>query len=405
MLNGKKILLGITGSIAAYKAAFLVRLLVKSRADVRVIMTPAAREFITPLTLATLSGHPVEIELFNRESGIWTNHIDLGMWADLFLLAPLSANTLSKMASGEADNLLLTVYLSVRCPVMGAPAMDLDMYKHPATLRNMETLKSFGVRLLDAPSGELASGLTGKGRMAEPEQIHENVIRFFQQEIESRPLEGKKILITAGPTYEAIDPVRFIGNYSSGKMGITLAEALANSGAKVNLILGPVTLSPKEQGINVTRVTSANEMYNACLRLFPGMDGAIMAAAVSDFTPEQPAKEKTKRGADDLVLRLKPTLDIASELGKLKTSHQWLVGFALETNDEIENAALKIRKKNLDFIVLNSLNDAGAGFGHDTNKITVIDREGHSKSFPLKSKTEVAKDIVEQILTLDSKLK
>jgi len=404
MLHGKKILLGITGSIAAYKAAFLVRLLVKNRADVRVIMTPVAREFITPLTLATLSGHPVEIELFNRDSGSWTNHVDLGLWADLFLLAPVTANTLSKMAMGVADNLLLTVYLSARCPVMVAPAMDLDMFSHPTTVRNIKTLKKFGVRVLDAPSGDLASGLTGKGRLLEPEEVVDKVVSFLNKFEKDQNLRGGKILITAGPTYEAIDPVRFIGNHSSGKMGVALAEALAEKGAEVNLVLGPGSKLPENQKVSVTHVNSADDMYKVCLELFPKMNGAIMAAAVSDFTPENPSKEKTKRGAEDWVLQLKPTRDIAAALGKIKTNHQWLVGFALETNDELENAVRKIQNKNLDFIVLNSLNDKGAGFGFDTNKITLIDKHGKSQAYPLKSKTEVAGDIVNKILTLHKKL-
>lgn len=400
MLQGKKILLGITGSIAAYKAAFLIRLLVKEGADVRVVMTPLAKEFITPLTLGTLSGHPVESELFARESGEWANHVDLGMWADMYLVAPVTANSLAKMTSGQADNLLLTVFLSARCPVMVAPAMDMDMFNHFTTWRNLELLRQNGVVVLDAPEGDLASGLKGKGRMAEPEQIVEEVVRFFKKKPATMPLTGKKVLITAGPTYEAIDPVRFIGNYSSGKMGIALAESLSGAGAEVHLVLGPVSLKTENPDIIVYPVTSANEMYEKSVSLFPGMSGAIMAAAVSDFTPAETFREKTKRGKEDLVLKLKPTRDIALQLGKMKKAPQWLVGFALETEKEVENAKLKLQKKNLDIIVLNSLRDEGAGFGHNTNKISVIYRTGRTINYPLKSKTAVADDILQAILDL-----
>ncbi len=400
MLKGKKIILGITGSIAAYKAAFLVRLLVQNRAEVKVIMTATAEEFISPLTLSTLSANPVLSGLFDRKSGEWTNHVDLGLWADLMLVAPATANTIAKMAYGQADNLLLTVFLSARCPVIIAPAMDMDMFLHPATQRNIETLQDMGVSIIEAATGELASGLTGKGRLEEPIVILEKLIDFFTPADGEQTLLGKKIMLTAGPTYEAIDPVRFIGNHSSGKMGIALADVLAAKGAEVHLVAGPMSLVPSNKKVNIYNVVSANEMFEKSLELFPYMDGAIMAAAVSDFTPVAPAEQKTKRGKDDLIIRLKPTRDIAAELGTMKKADQWLVGFALETQNETLNAKMKLKKKNLDMIILNSLNDQGAGFGHDTNKISIIDRSGELISFELKPKIQVAEDIVSHIIKL-----
>lgn len=398
-LKDKNILLGITGSIAAYKAAMLVRLLVKEGADVRVLMTPLAKEFITPLTLATLSKHPILVEFFNPENGDWNSHVDLGLWSDLYLIAPASANTMAKMAHGIADNLLLTTYLSARCPVMVAPAMDLDMYQHPATLKNIEILKSYGNTIVEATSGELASGLIGKGRMEEPEQIVDKVIEFFDSK---KKLRNKRALITAGPTYEKIDPVRFIGNYSSGKMGYAIAEALANEGAQVDLISGPTSLKIENTAINVISVESAFEMYNAAVERFPNSDIAVMSAAVADFTPVSVEEKKVKRGSDNYSIELQPTNDIAKKLGELKTERQTLVGFALETHNEITNASDKLERKNLDFIVLNSLNDSGAGFGHDTNKITIIDKNKHKQEYGLKSKSEVAIDIVNKIIEISS---
>ncbi len=401
MLKGKKIILGITGSIAAYKAAFLVRLLVKNGADVKVIMTPAAREFIAPLTLSTLSGHPVLIDLFQKNSGQWTNHVDLGLWADLMIVAPVTANTLAKMATGTADNLLLTVYLSARCPVILAPAMDMDMFLHPTTQSNLETLKENRNLIIDASVGELASGLSGQGRMEEPEQILHEIVEFFDKKSPELPLKGNKILVTAGPTHEAIDPVRFVGNYSSGKMGVALADSLAAKGAEVYLVAGPMSVQTDSiSGYKLYNVTSAEEMYQKSVELFPEMDGAILSAAVSDFTPLESSDKKIKSKQEDLVIRLKPTKDIAAKLGQLKSGKQWLVGFALETHDEVQNAQDKLKKKNLDLIILNSLKDQGAGFGGDTNKISIIDRQGKIELFGLKSKTEVAKDIVDSIINL-----
>lgn len=402
MLKGKKIILGITGSIAAYKAAFLVRLLVKEGADVRVIMTPIAKEFISPLTLSTLSGHPVSVELFSKDTGEWTNHVDLGLWADLMLIAPASANTMAKMASGIADNLLLTVYLSARCKVIIVPAMDMDMFKHPSTQNNLKTLEGYGNIIIDAATGELASGLSGKGRMEEPENIIREISGFFKKKNKTLPFAGQKVLITAGPTYEAIDPVRFIGNHSSGKMGIQLAEAFAERGAEVHLVLGPVSLEIHRREVKVYKVVSAYEMNRICTELFPSMNGAVLAAAVSDFTPEHPEQDKIKRGKDDLQIQLKPTNDIAAELGRAKSRSQWLVGFALETRNEVDNARKKLVKKNLDLIVLNSLRDKGAGFGYDTNRVSILDRKGNKEDFELKDKAEVAIDIVKSIQNLVS---
>lgn len=393
-LKGKHILMGITGSIAAYKAAILVRLLVKNGAEVKVIMTPLAKEFITPLTLATLAKNPILVDFFDPTNGNWNSHVDLGLWADAYLIAPATANTMGKMANGIADNLLLTSYLSARCPVFVAPAMDLDMYQHPANQKNIETLRAYGNYVIEPAIGELASGLEGKGRMEEPEHIVEYLIRYFEA---SKPLNGKKILVTAGPTYEAIDPVRFIGNYSSGKMGYALAAELQNRGAEVFLVSGPTHLNTP-QGVTRISVTSAQEMNEACLAVFSQCDAAIMAAAVADFTPANPAQQKIKRAGDQLSIQLQPTSDIAAGLGAIKKSHQRLIGFALETNNERENALLKMQKKNLDFIVLNSLNDAGAGFNVDTNKISILDKSNKITDFELKSKEAVAVDIVDYLL-------
>ena len=401
MLKGKKIILGISGSIAAYKAAFLTRLLVKEGAEVKVVMTPVAKEFITPLTLSTLSNKPVSIDLFEEKTGEWTNHVDLGLWADLLLIAPATANTIAKMATGQADNLLLTVFLSAKCPVMIAPAMDMDMFLHSSTQRNLKTLEDFGCRIINTGTGELASGLIGKGRMEEPEKIVDQIESFFKEKQKDLPLSGKKILVTAGPTYEIIDPVRFIGNFSTGKMGMAVADALATKGAEVHLILGPVQVLPQTSGIKIYNVVSAAEMFETCVKLFREMDGAVMAAAVSDFTPAEPAAKKTKREKADLTIKFKPTKDIAAELGKMKSSDQWLMGFALETDNEMKNAVQKIKSKNLDLIVLNSLNDPGAGFGYDTNKISIIDKLGKTDSFELKPKSEVAEDIVNKIIELN----
>ncbi|MCD6202319.1 MAG: bifunctional phosphopantothenoylcysteine decarboxylase/phosphopantothenate--cysteine ligase CoaBC [Bacteroidales bacterium] len=395
MLKGKKIILGVTGSIAAYKAAYLVRLLKKERAEVKVIMTPSSRDFITPLTLAVLSRNRIYCEPFNPESGKWYSHIDFGLWADLLLIAPVSANTIAKMAQGVADNFLLTTYLSARCPVMISPAMDMYMYNHPVTRENLDMLKKRGVHILESPEGELASGLEGAGRMMEPEEIVLELKSFLALHPKKRTkLAGKKIMITAGPTYEAIDPVRYIGNRSSGKMGIALAEKAVQMGADVTLILGPGTHGKIPHKVNVIPVVSAEEMYRESLKVFPGSDVAILAAAVADFTPVETSGQKIKRDKDKLVIQLKPTIDIAAELGKLKTNDQMLVGFALESENEVENALSKIRNKNLNYIVLNSLRDEGAGFGYDTNKITIIDKSGNQKEYPLKSKTEVAQDIL-----------
>ena len=394
MLKGKHIILGVTGSIAAYKAASLVRLLVKEGAEVKVVMTPLAKEFITPLTMATLSKNPILVDFYNPENGDWHSHVALGLWADLYLIAPASANTIGKMAAGIADNLLLTTYLSAKCPVVVAPAMDLDMYRHPATQRNLEVLRSYGNMIVEPESGELASGLVGKGRMEEPERIAEFVKEYFQGR---QDLQGKKVLVTAGPTYEKIDPVRFIGNYSSGKMGFALAEELAGRGAEVVLVAGPVDLSVRHPAIRRVDVESAAEMRDAAVAEFPKCDAAILSAAVADFTPKTRADEKIKRGKEDMRLELVPTHDIAADLGRMKRHGQVLAGFALETNDEENNALSKLWRKNFDFIVLNSLNDKGAGFGVDTNKVTIIDKEENKREYALKSKREVAGDIVDKL--------
>ena len=393
ILAGKHIILGITGSIAAYKSAMLVRLLVKEGAEVKVIMTPLSKEFITPLTMATLSRNPILVEFFDPENGAWNNHVDLGMWADALLIAPATANIIAKMTTGIADNLLLTTYLSARCPTFVAPAMDMDMFLHTTTSQNLQTLRSRGVHIIEPTSGELASGLDGKGRMEEPE----NIVSYLTNALTTSDCAGKKILVTAGPTYEPIDPVRFVGNHSSGRMGYALAEELAQRGAEVTLVSGPTSLQIKHPAIQRIDVATANEMYNAVMENFQLMDAAIMAAAVADFTPETiaPQKIKEKRGLD---LKLVPTKDIAAELGVKKRPNQILAGFALETDNEMENAMKKLTKKNFDFIVLNSLNDAGAGFGYDTNKITIIDKDRHILHFKLKSKNEAAKDIVDKLV-------
>lgn len=395
VLKDKHIIIGITGSIAAYKAAILIRLLVKSGAEVKVIMTPMAKQFITPLTIATLAKNPILVDFYNPENGDWNSHVDLGMWADLYLIAPASANTIGKMANGIADNLLLTTYLSAKCPVLVAPAMDLDMYAHPANLKNLETLKSYGNRIVEPASGELASGLIGKGRMEEPENIVKAIEDFFFQPAE---LSGKHFLVTAGPTFEPIDPVRFIGNWSSGKMGYAIAEELAKRGAKVSLVSGPTNISCTHHNITKTDVVSAEEMYLKCIDIYPNTHGAVMCAAVADYRPDSYSDVKIKRKSNDLSINLTPNKDIAAELGKIKKHEQLLVGFALETNDEVQNSAKKLQSKNLDFIVLNSLRDKGAGFNHDTNKISIIFKDGKAEHFDLKAKADVAKDIVDQIV-------
>jgi len=395
MLAGKRILLGVSGSIAAYKTAILTRLLIKAGAEVKVVMTPAARDFITPLTLATLSKNPVLISFTKDETGEWHNHVELGLWADAIIIAPASANTIAKMANGICDNLLLAVYLSARCKVFFSPAMDLDMLQHPVTQNNIQTLVAFGNELIAPNYGELASGLVGHGRMAEPEEIIERLNFFFQN---NQRLKGKKALVTAGPTHEAIDPVRFIGNNSSGKMGFAIAEELANQGAEVNLVSGPTNLTSANQSIKIKRVTSAEEMFEACAAFFPFTDITVLSAAVADFRPLIKADQKIKKGDAGLSIELVKTKDIAAELGKLKKPSQFTVGFALETENEVANAEKKILSKNFDLIVLNSLNDNGAGFGHDTNQITLIDKKNHARKFSLKTKKEVARDIVNAIV-------
>jgi phosphopantothenoylcysteine decarboxylase/phosphopantothenate--cysteine ligase len=396
MLRGKHILLGVTGSIAAYKAANIVRLLVTQGAEVKIVMTPLAKQFITPLTLATLAKNPIYVDFFNPENGEWNSHVSLGMWADAYLIAPATANTIGKMANGIADNLLLTSYLSAKCPVFVAPAMDLDMYAHPAVQKNIETLKSYGVHFIDAEDGELASGLVGKGRLATPESIVENLDAFFNGQMS---LTGKKVMVTAGPTYEKIDAVRFIGNYSSGKMGYAIAEECANRGAEVVLVSGPTSLSVNNSNIKLVKVSSAREMYEACNQEFPKCNAAVLSAAVADFTPQNVSDTKIKRKDNNLEITLKPTDDIAASLGKQK-GDRVLVGFALEKENELENAIGKLERKNFDFIVLNSMNDKGAGFNHDTNKITIINRNKEVKNFELKPKVLVAKDIVNEIENL-----
>lgn len=393
-LQGKKIVLGITGSIAAYKAAVLIRLLIKKGAEVQVVITPAGKEFITPITLSALTSKPVISEFFAQRDGSWHSHVALGQWADAMLIAPATASSIGKMAHGVADNMLITTYLSMKAPVFIAPAMDLDMFAHPSTAENLDTLRRYGNHIIEPAEGELASHLVGKGRMEEPENIVAYLERYFEQSAE---LKGKKIVITAGPTYEKIDPVRFIGNYSSGKMGFALAEECASRGAEVTLVAGPVQLKTSHPGIHRIDVESCEEMYNATTEAFRDAHAAILCAAVADFTPETTADKKIKRESDDLILRLKPTHDIAAELGRMKQPHQQLIGFALETNDEVVHAQGKLQRKNLDFIVLNSLRDAGAGFRHDTNKITIISNTD-IKEYPLKPKAEVARDIVDELV-------
>ncbi|SRR5258706_5738326 len=395
MLSGKKIVLGISGSIAAYKSAVLTRLLVKSGAEVKVVMTPSARDFITPLTLSTLSRNPVLSTFVRGEEAQWNSHVELGLWADLLVVAPASANTLAKMAQGLCDNLLLAVYLSARCPVCIAPAMDLDMLRHPATQDHLLKLKSRGHLLIDPAYGELASGLLGNGRMAEPEEILAYLENFF---LNAGRLKGKKALVTAGPTHEAIDPVRFIGNNSSGKMGYAIAETLADFGAEVNLVSGPTLLSLQHPNIRVQNVTSAEEMYNACKSIFPTSDITVLSAAVADYKPVVVSDQKIKKSEHNLILELAKTHDIAAELGKLKRNGQLIVGFALETENEVAHAETKLVAKNFDLVVLNSLNDEGAGFGHDTNQISIIDRKNGVRKFSLKTKKEVAGDIVNAII-------
>jgi len=393
MLTGKKILIGVTGSIAAYKSALLIRMLVKEGADVKVIMTPAAKDFISPLTLATLSKNAVISELF--EDSQWSDHVKLGRWADIMIIAPLSCNTLSKMAAGACDNLLMAVYLSATCPVMVAPAMDEDMWKHPSTKENLNRIISYGNKVISVNSGELASGLFGEGRMAEPPEIFDHVESLL---LSSGELNGKKVLVTAGPTFESIDPVRFVGNYSSGKMGIEIAHNLRSRGAEVHLVLGPVSQPFDLHGLNVTKVRTAEEMYTAAISVFPFMDIAVMSAAVADYTPKEKSGEKIKKSDEEWTLSFIRTRDILKSLGSVKKANQLLIGFALETQNEKEHALAKLSSKNADMIVLNSLNDAGAGFGHDTNKVTIFDKEGHTYNFDLKSKKEVAKDIVDLII-------
>ncbi|MDR0692699.1 MAG: bifunctional phosphopantothenoylcysteine decarboxylase/phosphopantothenate--cysteine ligase CoaBC [Prevotellaceae bacterium] len=397
MLKGKHILLGVTGSIAAYKAATLIRLLTKEGAEVQVVMTAAARHFITPLTMATLSRRPVLVEFYNPENGNWNSHVSLGEWADYCLIAPATANTMAKMAHGIADNLLLTAYLSARCPVIVAPAMDVEMYNHPANVRNMALLKERGVAVIDPSSGSLASGLEGKGRMEEPEKI----VQFLQHSIsKKKKLSGVNVLVTAGPTYEAIDPVRFIGNHSSGKMGYALAEEFAARGAAVTLISGPVALNAQHPRIKTIPVVSAAQMHAAATAQFKTAHIAVLCAAVADFTPQHPAGEKIKRGEAPLQLQLQPTVDIAAELGRQKTKEQILVGFALETDHELSNAQKKMTAKNFDMIVLNSLNDAGAGFGCDTNKVTLLYRNGTQQNSGLKPKSCIAADVIDAIQSI-----
>ncbi|MFO7256388.1 MAG: bifunctional phosphopantothenoylcysteine decarboxylase/phosphopantothenate--cysteine ligase CoaBC [Bacteroidota bacterium] len=395
VLNGRKIVLGVCGSIAAYKAAVLTRLLVKAGCSVRVVMTRSAIDFVGPLTFSTLSKHPILHEFIKSEDGGWNNHVELGLWADALVVAPCSANTLAKFAHGICDNLLTAVYLSARCPVFLAPAMDLDMLAHPSTRSNLDRLRSFGNHLIDTGYGELASGLTGDGRMAEPEEI----VRYLEDALSSaEKLRGKRALVTAGPTQEAIDPVRYIGNRSSGKMGFAIAERLAQLGATVNLVTGPTSLHTSHPHINVTQVVSAQEMYDACVSAFPETDIAVLAAAVADYRPAVQHEQKIKKSGDETSLALVPTKDIAAALGGMKKNGQFVVGFALETENEKDNAISKLASKNLDMIVLNSLRDEGAAFGHDTNKVTIIDREQNATSFGLKSKKEVAEDIVNAIV-------
>lgn len=396
VLKGRRIVLGVTGSIAAYKSCMIVRLLVKAGAEVQVVMTPAAKEFVSPLTFSTLTKKAVVSEFFDRRDGSWHSHVALGLWADAMLVAPATASTIAKFANGVADNMLTTTYLSMRCPVFLAPAMDVDMYNHPATQANLHTLAKYGNHIIAPRAGELASGLDGKGRMEEPERIVDALASYFSK---SMDLAGKKILVTAGPTYEKIDPVRFIGNYSSGKMGYSLAEECATRGAEVVLVSGPVAISLENPNIRIVHVESAEEMFNIATKEFADCDDAILCAAVADFTPCSTADSKIKRGNDGMTIELKPTKDIAASLGRLKKPGQHIVGFALETDNERANALQKLEKKNLDFIVLNSLKDKGAGFAVDTNKVSIISRTS-TKDFPLKSKKAVASDIIDELCKL-----
>lgn len=402
MLKGKKIVLGITGSIAAYKSCLIIRELIKSGAEVQVVITPAGKEFITPITLSALTHKPVVSEFFSQKDGTWNSHVDLGLWADAMVIAPCTAATLGKMANGVADNMLITTYLSMKAPVFIAPAMDLDMYKHPSTQKNIETLRSFGNHIIESGSGFLASGLEGKGRMEEPENIVKALVDFFSTSSESpsytEDLKDKKILITAGPTYEKIDPVRFIGNYSSGKMGFALAEECSRRGAKVVLVTGPVSLTCTEN-IQRVDVESCKEMYEAAVGEFPNCNAAILCAAVADFRPETIAEQKIKRVGDELLLKLKPTQDIAATIGSMKREGQRIVAFALETNEEESNAQRKLEKKNADFIVLNSTRIPGTTFQADDNQITIINKEG-KKSYAKKPKTEVARDIIDELVSI-----
>lgn len=391
-------MVGVTGSIAAYKVPFLVRLLVKEGAEVKVLLTPAASDFITPLTLSTLSGHPVYTDFYEKNDGTWHSHVDLGNWADVYLIAPVSANTMGKMANGLADNLLVATYLAAKCPVFYAPAMDLDMYKHPSTSANIKRLNDFGNILIEPEEGELASGLYGAGRMQEPTKIIGILADFFKKK---KDFENQQVLISAGPTYELIDPVRFIGNFSSGRMGYALAEEFAQRGAKVNLISGPVSIQAKHPNITVTHVVSAEEMFKSCMQAFPGSKIAIMSAAVADYTPKKTFKQKVKKHSEsDWEINLEKTKDILKSLGNEKKSGQVLVGFALETDNELNNALQKLKNKNLDLIVLNSLKDKGAGFGGTTNKVTLIDKSEKMEKFSLKSKMEVAEDIANKVKSL-----
>jgi len=398
-LAGKRLILGVTGSIAAYKAVYLLRLFIKEGADVQVIMTPSAREFVGPVTFSALSGSPVLTDFFASEGGDWNSHVDMGVSADLMLVAPLTATTLGKMAHGIADNLLITTYLSARCPVVVAPAMDMDMYRHASTRRNLDILKGYGNLVIDPGSGELASGLEGRGRMEEPEAILD-FIKQMDVEPSKKKLLNRRVLVTAGPTHENIDPVRFIGNHSSGKMGFAIAEAFAAEGASVSLITGPVSLDTRTAGIELTRVTTAEQMYRACSELMEQMDIAVFNAAVSDYTPVETSPKKVKRGDGVWAIRLEPTTDIAAEMGKRKSEGQILVGFALETDKEEENAFSKLKKKNLDLVVLNSMQDEGAGFGTDTNRVSMIDRSGRVEKFDLKSKDQVANDLVNRVIKM-----
>lgn len=399
MLKGKKIILGVTGSIAAYKAAYLLRLLMKEGAEVQVLMTPAGKQFITPVTMSALSNRPVLGEFFQAKDGTWNSHVDLGLWADLMLIAPASANTMGKMVTGVCDNLLLTTFLSAKCPVMVAPAMDLDMYAHPATQANMNKLREFGCMLVEPGTGELASGLFGKGRMEEPEAIVGRIKEYFAAQQKS-PLYGKKFLVTAGPTFEKIDPVRFIGNYSSGKMGYAIAEELAMQGAEVLLVSGPVAVKANHSRITTIKVESAQQMHDECVRLFPEVHGAIMTAAVADYKPLKFSQEKIKRMSDSLSVQLTATQDIAARLGVMKAAGQLLIGFALESHNLVENAQKKLKSKNFDFIVLNEAGKEGTGFMADTNQITIIDSQNNVEAYPLKNKSAVASDIVDKIAQL-----